>query len=323
MAHTSSVSTPPLQPARPLWRRMLPEPVRSLGRPLVHAWQGLHGEWQNRVRRRAESEERRALLGAATPIIQDVYGHRFVLYDYDLPRLWLLARHPQDAAEFQAIPRLVRPGDVVLDVGANIGAYSVLLSGLCGQSGRVWAFEPVPDTCWRLRETLALNRCDNVVPVQAAVCEREGTATMNLFDPGHCVWNSLGTPEMGPDGAKSLPHASVDVPSLSLDGFCDREGVNRINFLKVDVEGFEVSVFRGAKRLLRERRVDYICFEISQRPLKAAGFASRQVFAELEQWGYSVYELDKRNAAFRGPVRDTDEQDFTNLFASANDMTAL
>jgi FkbM family methyltransferase len=301
---------------------MLPEPVRSIGRPLVHAWQGLHGEWQNRVRQRAEAEERRSLLGAATPIIRDVYGYRFVLYDYDLPRLPLLARHPSDTAEFKAVPRLVKSGDIAFDVGANIGVYSVLLSGLCGQPGRVWAFEPVPETCWRLRETLALNRCANVLPIEAAVCETDGTATMNLFDPGHCVWNSLGRPEMGPDGAKVLPRASVDVPSLTLDGFCDREGIEHINFLKVDVEGFEVFVFRGAERLLRDHRVDYICFEISQQPLKGAGFTSRQVFAELEKWGYGVYELNKRNASFAGPVRDTNEE-FANFFASAKNMTIL
>jgi FkbM family methyltransferase len=322
MTHTSSVSTPATRLVRPLWRRMLPEPVRSMGRPLVHVWQGLRGKWQDRAARRADAVQRRALLDAATPIIQDVYGYRFVLYDYDLPRLWLLARHPQDAAEFRAIPRLVRPGDVAFDVGANIGVYSVLLSGICGQSGRIWAFEPVPETCWRLRETLALNRCANVLPIQAAVCESDGIATMNLFDPGHCVWNSLGRPEMGPDGSKVLPHGSIEVPSLSLDSFCDREGIDRINFLKVDVEGFEISVFRGAERLLREHLVDYICFEISQQPLKGAGFRSRQVFAELERWGYGVYELDKHSAAFTGPVRDTNE-DFTNLFASAKDMTAL
>lgn len=322
MAHTSSVSTSSLRHARPLWRRMLPEPVRSLGRPLVHVWQGIHGKWQERAARRADAVQRRALLNAATPIIQDVYGHRFVLYDYDLPRFWMLARHPQDAAEFRAIPRLVKPGDIAFDVGANIGVYSVLLSGLCGQAGRVWAFEPVPETCWRLRETLALNRCANVFPIQAAVCENDGTATMNLFDPGHCVWNSLGRPEMGPEGAKVLPHASVDVPALTLDGFCDRERIDRINFLKVDVEGFETSVFKGAEWLLRDHRVDYICFEISQQPLKGAGATSRQVFAELEKWGYRVYELDKCSAAFTGPVRETNE-DFTNLFASAKDMTAL
>lgn len=322
MAYASSVSTPPLPPARPLWRRILPEPVRSLGRPLIHVWQGLQHEWRTQASRRADSAARKALLGAATPIIQDVYGYRFVVYNYDLPRFWLLARHPQDAAEFAAIPRLVRPGDVAIDVGANIGVYSVLLSRLCGGAGSVWAFEPVPDTCWRLRETLALNRCANVQPVQAAVCESDGCATMNLFDPGHCVWNSLGTPEMGPDGAKTLPHSSVNVPSVSLDSFCDREGIDRINFLKVDVEGFELSVFKGAQALLRDHRVDYICFEISQQPLKGAGFSSKQVLAELEKWGYGVYDLDKRTGAFTGPVHDTSEE-LTNLFASTKDMTIL
>ena len=69
---------------------------------------------------------------------------------------------------------------------------SVLLSRLCGPNGHVWAFEPVPETYWRLRETLALNRCDNVIPVRAAVFEKNGVAKMNLFEPEHSEWNTFG-----------------------------------------------------------------------------------------------------------------------------------
>ena len=92
--------------------------------------------------------------------------------------------------------------------------------------------------------------------------------------------------------------------------------------MKVDVEGFEVSVFRGAERLLKEHRVDYICFEISKGPLKSAGIESRSVFEALEAHGYSSYELDKATGAFRGPIHDTSEH-WTNIFASWKDLSNL
>jgi FkbM family methyltransferase len=214
----------------------------------------------------------------------------------------------------------VRPGDVAFDVGANIGIYTALLSRLCGPTGRVFTFEPVPDTYWRLRESLALNRCGNVIPVQSAVCERDGTARINLFDAHFSEWNSLGMPSMfNLDGSRISPHDSVEVPACTLDQFCAAEKIERVNFLKVDVEGFELSVFKGAERLLRERRVDFLCFEISQEPLKGAGVESRQVFQALEALGYSSYGLDRTTGKFYGPIRDSSEE-WMNFYASTSDL---
>jgi FkbM family methyltransferase len=311
--------------ARPRWTRVLTAPVRPLVGPLVHAWQRYYdssrGKRRVREMQRRDAEERDRLLREATPIVQDVHGFRFVLYRYDQPNLLELTRHPADVAEFKVIPRLLRPGDVAFDVGANVGLYTVLLSRLCGPSGRVWAFEPVPETHWRLRETLALNRCENVVSVRAAVCDRDGTAMMNLFEPEHSEWNSLGKPLMGPaDAPKVPPHMSVDVTASTLDRFCEIEKIQRINFLKLDVEGFELAVFHGAERVLGDHRVDYVCFEISQLPLKGAGVRSREVFAALEAHGYSCYGLDKETGKFVGPVQDTTE-DWANFFASRVDLT--
>ncbi|HKS95385.1 MAG TPA: FkbM family methyltransferase [Terriglobia bacterium] len=256
-------------------------------------------------------------------MLEDVHGIRFVLYPYERSNVLGLVRHPADVAEFNVIPRLVRPGDVALDVGANVGFYSVLLSRLCGPSGRVWAFEPVPDTYWRLRETLALNRCENVVPVRAAVSDKDGIATMNLFAAEHSEWSSLAKPEMdGPGGTKIVPRSSVEVTSLSLRRFCAESGIDRINFLKVDVEGFEVDVFRGARRLLEGGRVDYVCFEISKASLSASRTESRRVFQTLAAYGYQSYRLDDMTLRFQGPVEDTDEE-WANFFASRARMTEL
>jgi FkbM family methyltransferase len=287
-------------------------------RPFIHCWQWFYdrarAEWRN-------FRDSRKALRRATMIVQDIHGIRFVLYSWDRSRLPDLLHRRYDVAEFQAIPRLVRPGDVAFDVGANLGLYSVLLSRLCGSAGRVWAFEPVPDTYWRLRETLALNRCENVTPVQAAVCERVGSVRMNLFESEFAEWNTLGMPSMRtPDGFVISPHESVDVVSRTLDEFCETEKITRINFLKVDVEGFEVSVFQGAESLLREHRVDYVCFEISKDPLKGAGVESRKVFEALEMRGYAAYGFDKATGRFFGPVSDTAES-WTNFFASWMDMS--
>ena len=305
----------------------LPPPIRSLGLALLHRWQHFYDisrwKWRQFSFRRlwADFQDRRSALKRATPILEDVQGIRFVLYSWDRPNLLYLLRHPCDVAEFQALPRLVQPGDTAVDIGANLGVYSVLLSRLCGPRGRVWAFEPVPNTYWRLRETLALNRCENVIPVQAAICERDGTERMNLFAPQFSEWNTFGIPPPRSVNWKRIsPRESVEVPARALDRFCESERIDRINFLKVDVEGFEHSVFRGAEHLLKEHRIDYICFEIAKQPLASAGVESREIFAALEAHGYASYRFNRAMGSFQGPIHDTSEA-WTNFFASWRDLS--
>lgn len=293
--------------------KMIPGWIRPHCRKILGYWHYFYD--RSRAEWRDFRDARRALRRASM-IVQDVYDIRFVLYPWDRPNLPTLLRHPSDVAEFAAVPRLVQQGDVAFDVGANLGLYSVLLSRLCGPTGHVWAFEPVPDTYWRLRETLALNRCENVTPVEAAICEKSGTARMNLFAPQFAEWNTLGMPSMrAPDGTLLSPSQSVDVRGRTLDDFCDSQRIERINFLKVDAEGFELAVFAGARRLLRDRRVDYVCFEISKDPLKGAGVESRDVFKALGAYGYAAYRFDSVNGQFEGPIQDTAES-WANFYAS-------
>ena len=273
--------------------------------------------------RRREARELREALAGATPILKDDHGVRFVLYPWNRPQALQFIHRSFDTADFRAISQLVQVGDVAFDVGANVGEYSVLLSRQCGAAGQVWAFEPVPDTYWRLRETLALNRCGNVTPVQAAVGDKSGTVQMNLFEPQYSAWNTLGMPEMvTPEGERVSPAKSVDVPSCTLDEFRRCEKIEKIHFLKVDVEGFEEAVFRGAAELLRERRIDCVCFEISQAPLKGAKATSRSIFAVLEGFGYLAYRFDDANGSFHGPIQDTTEY-WANFYASWMDLSKI
>lgn len=299
--------------------------LRPVAYPPLHAWQGFcdysRGKLRSVVQELRDYPERRRFLRGETILLQDVHGIRFLLYPFDRENVLHLVRRDYDRAEIQALPCLVCPGSIAFDVGANAGLYSVLLSRLCGPSGRVFAFEPVPDTYWRLRENLVLNRCENVSVSQAAVTDRSGNLRMNLFGQQHAEWNTLGAPlPRRVNGTEFSPSGFIEVEGLSLDAFCRAQGIEHIRFLKVDVEGFELSVFQGADGLLRGQKIDYICFEISKIPLAAAGVNSRDVFQSLEEYGYTAYRFNLLTRRFEGPVRDTPEQ-WTNLFASWRDLS--
>lgn len=130
----------------------------------------------------------------------------------------------------------VRNGSVVYDVGANAGFYTLLASVLVGSTGRVFAFEPLPRNLRYLRRHIAVNRCDNVTVIAAAAGEASGRG---LFKE---------------DPNPSAGHLSRDegfpVEVVSLDTLVGQGRIPPPDYLKVDVEGAELHVLQGAKRML-------------------------------------------------------------------------
>jgi FkbM family methyltransferase len=135
--------------------------------------------------------------------------------------------------------RLLRPGHTVLDVGANVGYYTLLASVLVGDSGRVHAFEPEPRNAGFLRRHASINRRANVRVEQAAVSDREGTARFH-FGSGS------GTGHLADAGA-------LEVRTLRLDDYCAEHGLAP-GAVKIDVEGAELSVLQGARETLARHR---------------------------------------------------------------------
>ncbi len=263
---------------------------------------------------------RDALDGRAPAVVEDALGFKFVLSPEEQPQALALLEREHDRTLFAAMKKLVRPGDMVFDVGAHVGELSVPLARLCGPHGKVIAFEPIAESCAQFRENIQLNECENVTLHASAVGEHTGTVRMNVFPAAYSAWNSQGRPVYaGADGVPAAMSTPVNVPCTTLDEFCAAHGISRIHFLKVDVEGYERDVFQGAARLLGERRIDTICFEISQIPLRGAGRSAREVFQTLEGAGYAAFGFDETSGAFKGPVHDSEEF-WTEYFASWKEM---
>lgn len=130
----------------------------------------------------------------------------------------------------------VRPGQVVYDIGANVGFYTLLASVLVGPTGRVLAFEPLPRNVDYLRTHMRLNHCDNVAVVMAAVSDTTGTAR---FDGS---------------GDSSMAHLATEgalaVETVTLDQMVFTRGEPPPQVLKIDVEGAEVAVLQGGRQTI-------------------------------------------------------------------------
>jgi FkbM family methyltransferase len=143
--------------------------------------------------------------------------------------------------EYEAFRVAIRPGETVIDAGANTGAYTVLFAQWVGPAGHVYAFEPVPRVARALRAQLALNGVsEQVTVVEAALGHRTGHVTM--IAPGTVGINRRALPTDG-------PHDRVKVAIVRLDDFCAERHINP-GLLKIDVEGAELDVLRGARRVL-------------------------------------------------------------------------
>ena len=182
-------------------------------------------------------------------------------------------------AEYEAFRAAVRPGAVALDVGANVGAYSLLLGQWVGTGGRVFAFEPAPAAFAGLSRHVSLNRLvDVVVPGRAAVAARSGRARLSVD---------------GLSGANRLDDAGggAVVATVPGDEFCAARGVTP-SFLKIDVEGAELDVLRGARDTIRAAG-DSLALFVEMHPTiwREIGISADDLKAELDLQGLDAVPL--------------------------------
>jgi FkbM family methyltransferase len=183
-----------------------------------------------------------------------------------------------NSAEYAAFRAAVRPGCVALDVGANAGAYALALGHWVRPGGRVYAFEPAPDTFRGLTEHVRLNGlADVVVPVQAAAAGSTGRAAL-------AVDGISGENRLGVAGGEL-------VETVTLDDFCAREGI-RPSFIKIDVEGAELDVLRGARETIRAAGEGLALFvEMHPAVWPELGIGRAEIEAELARQGLRAEPL--------------------------------
>lgn len=175
----------------------------------------------------------------------------------------------------EAISRSVSPGMTVLDLGAQSGFFSLLLARLVGPSGSVVAFEPLPANFRVLAENIQLNRLNNVTARPEAVTDYSGTLEFSVPDSSsNLIAGPLSPGEDRP---------TILVPAISLDAFA-REIDRPIHFIKMDVEGAEGLVLRGASSLLNSCRPTML-IEVHNMDGKSR---NHEVIPELEKLGYSI-----------------------------------
>jgi FkbM family methyltransferase len=209
-------------------------------------------------------------------------------------------RHGGDVARWPDYERAVaedlwfhlyrpKPGDVIIDVGAGIGAETQVFSEAVGPEGRVISVEANPTTFAQLTARIERNRLDNVVPVHAAVVDRARLVYVEDRD------------DLSERNTVSFAHRASDLPDpvsgLSLDDICDRVGIDRVDFLKMNIEGAEAAAIDGSTRTIeRTGAVCIACHCID------AGDTRGLVVPFLRNAGFDVVTRDDERAFVREHV---------------------
>lgn len=195
-----------------------------------------------------------------------------------------------DPNELVLLERVVKSGQVFVDVGANMGLYSLFASRLVGETGTVLAVEPSAREYQRLLDHIALNRAHNIRARRVALAEREGTTHLLVATEEDSGLNSLG-----PFGLEGTHLERVEeVPTKRLDTLVAEEGLPRVDVIKIDVEGAEMRVLQGAQHTLQTFR-PLLIVELSDRTLRMQGATSSQVRSFLRDAGYRLYRFDENS----------------------------
>ena len=165
--------------------------------------------------------------------IEDVIGRHLFKY----------GSHERDNSNFLLRNLSLKENEIALDIGANLGWYSVLLNRISSSKSKIYSFEPDEKNFYLLKNNLTLNHCTNVFPVNKAISNENGTSDFYKYPSKNSGRHSL-IPAIGLE--------KCNVETIILDDFLKDNELSRVKFLKIDIEGYEYFALSGASKVLKQ-----------------------------------------------------------------------
>lgn len=238
----------------------------------------------------------------------EAQGHKMFLDAKDSLHLSISGFHELLATEL--MNKEIKEGDVIIDVGANIGYYALIFARLVGGNGKVFAFEPDPTSFALLKKNVKLNGYKNIVLIQKAVSDKNGKLKLYLAE------DNLGDhrPYDSRDGRQY-----VEVEAVRLDDYF-KDYERKINFVKMDIQGGEVKALQGMMNLLKKNQEVKVFTEFWPEGLEIAGIKPKDCLDLLLELGFKLYNINERGHKVE-PISPPEvlaaypnaKEDFTNL----------
>lgn len=186
----------------------------------------------------------------------------------------------------------IKPDITVLDIGADIGYYTLLFAKLVGPKGKVYSFEPIPKAKWYLDENIKNNKLNNVETFSFALFDKQGHVC--LEDP--FIKSKINLSK------KTLRKNDIMVEMKIFDSWRPNEIIEKVDLVKIDVEGAEMNILRGMKATLQNERPS-ILVEVHPYQLKSFGFTASDLVEFLTTFAYKITPINKKTIDFsRGNI---------------------
>jgi len=245
------------------------------------------------------------------PDFANVQGHKMFLDSKD--SLELSVKEVYEQLQTEIVKKEIKKGDIVLDLGANIGYFTLIFAKLVGETGKVFAFEPDPGNFSLLEKNVKINNYQNVTLIQKAVSNKTGKAKLY-------VWGNPTGPKIYDSPAS---HQYIEIESISLDDYF-KNYKGKIDFIKMDIEGAEGGAIQGMTSLLQKNKNIKIISEFWPDGLKEFGVEPEAHLKLLVGQGFKLYNLNQQKKKIE-PVNISElleicpkKEKATNLFLTKN-----
>jgi FkbM family methyltransferase len=209
----------------------------------------------------------------------EVLGHPMYLDPHDSLNLFINKIY--EPYETELVSSIIKPGNVVLDIGANIGYYTLIFAKLVGQNGKVFAFEPEPANFQLLEKNVSVNGYSNVIPEQKAVSNRNEKKKLYLNNENsgmHTIYKSEQRANLD----------SVEIETVSLDNYFSNY-TGKIDFIKMDIEGSEYTALEGMQTILQRQNNIQLLVAFYPSGIVQYGYKPEQQIDLLMSNGFRVY----------------------------------
>ncbi len=227
----------------------------------------------------------------------------------------LIANETYEKCETFLCKQLIKPGMTAIDIGANIGYFSLLFARLVGVNGQVISFEPEPSNFKFLEKNIASNDFTCIEAYNLALSDKATTMDLYVGEISQTTSSFIRENILYEDNVDR-----ISIKTVELDEFLKEKDIAHVDFIKIDVQGVEEAVFHGAEKLLKSPGLS-IMMEFWPYGLQKAGTDVSNFLSTIEQFGFSFYVLDDKDCEMRRTSRQAllsgltyDDRYFINLF---------
>lgn len=212
------------------------------------------------------------------------YTYKFDFSD-ELQRQMYFGLYDND--EVRLLTSILQPGDVFIDVGANVGFYTLWASWLVGPEGQVHAFEPIPANLQKINSAIHQNNIRNVYTNQFAVGDAQGILNLNVDaqNLGNSGWASIVPSERRPK--------VVTVQQVTLNHYVEQRGIETVRTIKLDIEGAEPEAISGMRSLIDRFDAPDILCELNPWLLQKRNLDTTAITLPLARHGYQLFAITK------------------------------